>query len=146
MLAQNSIATVERPGDFPRTAKKSAPERILVVDDERLLRWSVAETLTARGYEVSEAADARSAIQALGDGDDVDLVLLDLRLPDADDLRVLTKIREKAPRTPVILMTAFATREIVEEAVALGASVLHKPFDLDDLAIDVEQALMGRVY
>ncbi len=146
MLAQNSIATAERPGDFPRSAKKSAPERILVVDDERLLRWSVAETLTARGYEVAEAADARSAMQALGDGENVDLVLLDLRLPDADDLQVLASIREKAPRIPVILMTAFATREIVEEAVALGASVLHKPFDLDDLAIDVEQALMGRVY
>jgi two-component system response regulator AtoC len=73
-------------------------------------------------------------------------VLLDLRLPDTDDLRVLARMREKAPATPVILMTAFATREIVEEAAALGAPVIAKPFELNDLAADVERALAGRVY
>lgn len=146
MLAQNLTTTHERPRDFPAAAKKPAPPRILVVDDERLVRWSVAETLTARGYEVVEAADARSAMQEFGAGDTTDLVLLDLRLPDADDLRVLARMRQKAPATPVILMTAFATREIVEEAAALGAPVVAKPFDLNDLAADVERALAGRVY
>jgi len=146
MLAQNLTTTTERPRDFPTAAKKPTPPRILVVDDERLVRWSVAETLTARGYEVVEAADARSAMQEFGAGDTTDLVLLDLRLPDANDLRVLARMRQKAPTTPVILMTAFATREIVEEAEALGAPVVAKPFDLNDLAATVERALAGRVY
>ena len=146
MLAQNSTTIAEEPRHFPHAAKKPTPPRVLVVDDERLVRWSVAETLTARGYNVVEAADARSAMQAFGAGDTIDLVLLDLRLPDADDLRVLACIRHKAPKMPVMIMTAFATREIVEEAAVLGASVVTKPFDLDDLAIAVGRALAARVY
>jgi two-component system, NtrC family, response regulator AtoC len=148
VLTQGQIPEgfAEAARDIPGPAEKPAAPRILVVDDERLLRWSVAETLTARGFEVAEASDGRAAMQALGNGGDTDLVLLDLRLPDVDDLRLLARIRATAPHTPVILMTAFATREIVEEATALGAAVLHKPFDLEDLATDVERALTGRVY
>lgn len=146
MLAQNMIAIAERSRDFPDSAKKPTPARVLVVDDERLVRWSIAETLTARGHDVREAADARSAMQELGAGDTTDLVLLDLHLPDCNDLRLLTCIRRKAPATLVIVMTAFATREIVEQATALGAPVLSKPFDLNDLAADVERALAGRIY
>ena len=146
MLAQNSTTIAEAPRHFPHAAKKPTPARVLVVDDERLVRWSVAETLTARGYNVVEAADARSAMQALGEAHTIDLVLLDLRLPDADDLRVLACIRHQAPKMPVILMTAFATREIVEDATVLGASLLTKPFDLNDLAIAVGRALAARVY
>jgi len=93
-----------------------------------------------------EAGDARTAIRSFGDGSHADLVLLDLRLPDSDDLRVLAQMRQLAPRVPVILMTAFATREVVESAAALGASVLNKPFDLDDLAAIVERTLAPRVY
>lgn len=146
MLAQNSESTTETAGEFPLAAKKSAGGRVLVVDDERLLRWSVGETLSARGYEVAEAGDGRSALETFGAGDATDLVLLDLRLPDVDDLRVLQRLRTIAPRTPVILMTAFATREIVEGATALGATVMSKPFDLDALAAAVERVLSGRVY
>jgi DNA-binding NtrC family response regulator len=146
MLAQNSTRIAEQPRHFPQAAKKPAPPRVLVVDDERLVRWSVAETLTARGYDVVEAGDARSAMQAFGAGATINLVLLDLHLPDTDDLRVLACIRRKAPEMPVILMTAFATREIVEEAMSRGASVVTKPFDLNDLALAVERALAARVY
>ena len=145
MLANNHNAAVEGLRDFPETAKKSAA-CVLVVDDERLLRWSVAETLTARGYSIIEACDARSAMQEFGNGDRTDLVLLDLRLPDVFDLRLLARIRQKGPQVPVILMTAFPTREIVEEAGTLGASVLIKPFDLDVLVSGVERALTPRVY
>ena len=145
MLAQTLRSTVESPRDFPDTAKKSAP-CVLVVDDERLLRWSVAETLSARGCDIAEATDGRTAMQEFGDGVGTDLVLLDLRLPDVWDLRLLARIREKNPQVPVILMTAFPTREIVEEAAALGASVLIKPFELDMLAASVEHALTPRLY
>jgi DNA-binding NtrC family response regulator len=145
MLAQNSAAASEQAENFPPVAKKFAP-RILVVDDDRLVRWSVGEALGARGWVVLEAADGRSAMQEFGDGKALDLVLLDVRLPDSDDLRVLMRMRQKAPAVPVILMTAFTTREIVEEAQALRTSVISKPFDLDDLAQAADHALSSRVY
>lgn len=145
MLAETSTDVAEEPRDLPETAKKSTP-CVLVVDDERLLRWSVAETLIAQGYDIIEAVDARTAIQQFGDGERTDLVLLDLRLPDVSDLRLLTRMRQKGPQVPVILMTAFPTREIIEEAAELGAHVLIKPFDLDALVASVERALTRRVY
>src|SRR5262245_21396404 len=146
MLAETATSTVDTPRDFLDAAKKSARRCVLVVDDERLLRWSVAETLSARGYEIAEATDGRSAMQEFGDGDGTDLVLLDLRLPDVWDLRLLARIREEKPQGPVLLMTAFPTVEIIEDAAALGASVLIKPFDLDTLAESVERALTPRIY
>jgi len=147
MVTETATSTADTPRDFPDAAKKSARRCVLVVDDERLLRWSVAETLSTRGYEIAEATDGRSAMQEFGDGDGTDLVLLDLRLPDVWDLRLLARIREKKPQVPVILMTAFPTREIIEEAAALGTSVLIKPFELDLLAATVDRALTPpRVY
>jgi two-component system nitrogen regulation response regulator GlnG len=143
MLAQNSDTVLEEPGSLPDCAKKSAA-RVLVVDDERLVRWSVTEALRARGLEVFEACDAASAIRTFDRR--CDLILLDLHLLDANDLRVLSFIRAQAPSLPVIVMTAFATREIVEGAAALGALVINKPFDLDDLTRTVERTLDGRLY
>ena len=118
--------------------------RVLIVDDEPLVRWSIAETLAARGCTVIEAADAQSALRFVADG--VDLVLLDLHLPDADDLSVLARMRLEAPATPVILMTAFATRATAEAAAGYGAPVLGKPFDLADVAARVQRALNGELY
>lgn len=146
MLTEAATPNADTPRSVPDAANKSARRRVLIVDDERLLRWSVAETLAARGYEIAEATDGRTAMQEFGDGKGTDLVLLDLRLPDVSDLRLLARMREKRPRVPIVLMTAFPTREIVEEASALGACILIKPFELDQLAERVEGALMRRVY
>ena len=142
MLAENPATTTDAPRIRPRSAKKSAA-RVLVVDDEHLVRWSVTEALQPRGFEVEVAIDAASAMEVFDV--DCDLVLLDLYLPDAIDLRVLTFIRSRSSSVPVILMTAFGNRDIVEKAAALGASVLAKPFDMDDLANAVEDALDSRV-
>lgn len=142
-MTENTQNSLPQPRSIPEAAKKPAP-RILVVDDEWLVRWSVTEALRGRGFEVDEASDARSAVQALDHG--CDLVLLDLHLPDSEDLRVLSLIRTRSATLPVIVMTAFATREIVEEAAALGAAVVHKPFELDGLATAVERTLAARVY
>jgi DNA-binding NtrC family response regulator len=122
-------------GDFSHLLKKSAIGRILVVDDEPLVRWSIAETLRAAGYEVAEAGDADSALHALIEDDHLpDALLLDLRLPDSSDLHLLETIKLILPATPVVLMTAFGTPELVAEARGLGAyAVLEKPFDLSAL-------------
>ena len=107
---------------------------VLVVDDEPLIRWSIAETLGAAGHQVTEAPDAASALRALADVPDTDLVLLDFRLPDSNDLGLLAEIRRVAPAAPVIMMTAFGTPDVTAGALKLGAlKVLNKPFNMHDL-------------
>lgn len=129
-----------RPG-----GKKSAPARILVVDDEALIRWSIGETLRDRGYEIAQAGDATTAIRSLSEALKVDVVFLDLLLPDCNDLRALATIRQLTPRTPVILMTAFGSQELVVEAQRLGAfAVVEKPFAMEVLVPLVERALAAR--
>jgi DNA-binding NtrC family response regulator len=106
------------------------PFRVLVVEDESLMRWSVAQALTGRGHTVVEAADGAAAMRLLEETP-ADVVLLDYRLPDFDDFALLRDIRRLAPATPVVLMTAFGTPELSDRARALGASdVLQKPFDV----------------
>ena len=108
--------------------------RVLVVDDEPLIRWSIAETLGAAGHQVTEAQDAASALRALADVPDTDLVLLDFRLPDSNDLGLLAEVRRIAPAAPVIMMTAFGTPDVTAGALKLGAlKVLNKPFNMHDL-------------
>lgn len=133
--------------NFPLMAQeKPAAVRVLVVDDEPLIRWSVAETLGDRGYEVVETGDARGARSAVdGDGQTFDVVLLDYRLPDSDDLSLLASIRRVSPRTRVILMTAFGRPEIVRGALELGAyRVVNKPFEMQAIADLVAQAHRSR--
>jgi DNA-binding NtrC family response regulator len=131
------------PGDFPHAAEESTASRVLVVDDESLVRWSLAETLGASGYEVTEAKDGASAIQAFGSlRGGTDVVLLDLRLPDVDDLRILATMRQCSPEVPVIVMTAFGTPELLNEAMRLGAfAVIDKPFDMSAISPLIERAL-----
>jgi two-component system response regulator AtoC len=128
--------------DFPRTTvKNSGALRVLVVDDEALIRWSVSQTLVERGYEVMEMADASGTRLAVGDTQPFDVVLLDYRLPDSDDLSLLASIRKASPTTQVILMTAFGSPEVVRGALNLGAyQVINKPFEMQAIADLVAQA------
>lgn len=130
----------------PHPPEKPAVRRVLVVDDEPLIRWSLAETLEARGYEVVEAGDGRGALLAVREGSArFDAVLLDFRLPDSNDLRLFATLQALAPATPIILMTAFGTPEIVAQALTLGAfRVVSKPFALNDMATLVLQAQGAR--
>ena len=116
--------------------------RVLVVDDEPLIRWSLSETLTASGHTVTEAADAASARRAVRDvSPRPDVVLLDYRLPDSNDLTLLAMIRREAPDTQVILMTAHGTPELAKGALDLGAyRVVSKPFEVHDLTALVSEA------
>src|SRR5262245_65319027 len=93
------------------------PRRILIVDDEPLIRWCIAETLATAGYGITEAQDAASALRALADMPDPDVILLDLRLPDSNDLSLLRSIRSIAPAAAILIMTAFGTPEITAEAL-----------------------------
>jgi two-component system response regulator AtoC len=109
--------------------------RALVVDDELLIRWSLSETLSVRGFTVSEAEDGKGAVRALSAADELpELVLLDFRLPDSNDLDLLSRIVSMVPNGRVVLMTAFGSPELASAAIECGAfKVLHKPFELHDI-------------
>ena len=125
------------------SAKKSPSPTVLVVDAEPLVCWSVAEVLGERGYEVTEAHDAASAMRAFSHPTDV--VLLDVGSTDSGDLRVLSAIHQLSPATPVILMTAYGSPDLLAEARRLGAfTVIDKPFEMSALAPIVAHALTGR--
>jgi DNA-binding NtrC family response regulator len=116
--------------------------RVLVVEDELLIRWSIAETLAQAGHTVIEAEDGASAIRALKKGAGaIDAVVLDYRLPDSNDLTLLATVRRLSPDSAVVLMTAFGTAEVVNGALDLGVDhVLHKPFEMHDLQSVLEKA------
>ena len=122
-------------GEIPEAQKKSPGLRVLVVDDEPLVLWSITEMLRSRGMQVQEAASAKTALRVFtGDEEPPDVVLLDLNLPDSADLAPLSMMRKIAPKTRVILMTAYGTPEVCAEARRLGVfTVMEKPFDLDTL-------------
>jgi len=114
--------------------------RVLVVDDEPLVRWSLAERLKTEEHEILEAATAAEALERAETG--VDLVLLDYKLPDDNGLSVLKRLRALDPDVVVIMLTAHKSVETVVEAMKAGAfDYATKPFDLDDVAIRVARAL-----
>ena len=125
---------------------KNFARRVLVVDDEPLIRWSIAETLKAHGHTVLEAESGAGALRALQvSSRPVDAIVLDYRLPDTNNLSLLGRIRQIAPRIPVILMTAFGTPELVEDALRLGAyDVMDKPFEMNELEGVVSRACEPR--
>ena len=126
-------------GDNPQGAAEKPPNRVLVVDDEALIRWSVSETLTSMGMEVDQAQDAASAVKCLSEHGPFEVIVLDFRLPDNDDFTLLKRVRSMSPTSAVILMTALGTPEVTEAALHLGAStIVGKPFELREMAHLVE--------
>ena len=114
---------------------------VLVVDDEALIRWSLAESLNEAGYAVIEAGDGASALAQASNGHVFDAIVLDYRLPDSNDLHLLEQIRGLQPNAAVVMMTAYGTPEVTAGALKLGAfRVLLKPFDVHDMVDVVAQA------
>jgi two-component system, NtrC family, response regulator AtoC len=121
---------------------KNSPSRsVLVVDDEALIRWSLAESFTDAGYSVTEASDGASAVAQASDGQRFDAIVLDYRLPDSNDLHLLETIRGLQPKAALVMMTAFGTPEMTSGALKLGAyRVVAKPFDVHDIVDLVTRA------
>ena len=118
-----------------------AQDRVLIVEDEKLIRWSIKSRLEENGYVVSEVDSGKKAFELLEE-EDFDLMLLDFRLPDTTGLEILRRVRQEAPETSVVMMTAYGTVESAVEAMKLGAfDYLTKPVNLDELTVIVNKAL-----
>lgn len=118
-----------------------ADEKILIIEDERLIRWSIRQRLEREGYQVTEAESGKIGLRHLADSG-ADLVLLDYKLPDLTGLEVLRQLRQNDPDTVVIMVTAYGTVETAVEAMKHGAfDYLSKPCNMDELALLVQKGL-----
>jgi two-component system, NtrC family, response regulator AtoC len=116
-------------------------ERILIVDDEKLVRWSLRQKCQEWGYEALEAATGEEALQ-LARTESPDLALLDVRLPDQGGLQVLEKLKQSGDIRAVIMMTADPQLDDVKAALKMGAyDFVGKPLDFDELAVTMQNAL-----
>ena len=121
-----------------------ARARIVVCDDEMLIRMWLVEHLSDADYRVEDVADG-AALEAALRTEPADLVLLDLRLPDVSGLDLLPRVKAIDPLLPVIMMTAYGEVETAVAAVRAGAHhFLEKPIALPELLLLIEQALAAR--
>jgi two-component system response regulator AtoC len=118
-----------------------AHETILIVEDEKLIRWSLVSRLSKHGFTVLEAANCQEARETIS-GEEIDLVLLDYRLPDGNGIDILREIKAQARDIPSIMMTAYASVESAIEAMKTGAlDYINKPFEFEELLFIIEKAL-----
>ncbi len=119
------------------SAKLEAVFKILLVDDEMLVRSGTAMMLDELGHDVTEAASGRQALGILADHPHYDLVVTDYRMPDMDGMEMIAEARKLSPGLKAILMTGYDADD--PRFADLQAGSLSKPFGLDDL----QQALAG---
>jgi len=118
--------------------------RILVVDDEDIVRISCSRTLSPEGYEVRLAKNGVEGLKMASE-ERFDLVLTDLKMPDMDGIEVLRIIKEKWPETAVIIVTGYQTVDTAVKAIKLGAyDYIEKPFTPDALISAVAEAMANR--
>ena len=116
-------------------------KKILVVDDEDSLRTVLSTELASEGYDVETAADGDDAITEM-DKKVFDLILLDIKMPRMNGFEVLKHVKEKHPRTKVIMLTGFADLKNAIESKKLGAEdFVSKPYDLVDLLTTIERVM-----
>ena len=114
--------------------------RVLLVDDAKDFIKYMKKRLDARGVEVSTAVSGRQALELL-DKEPVDVVVLDVLMPDMDGIETLQEIKKIKPDQPVIMLTGHGTVESTAEGMRLGAAdFLLKPCDADTLLSSIEKA------
>ena len=116
-------------------------EKILIVDDERLVRWSLRQKCEEWGYQVLEAEAGEPGLK-LAQHESPDLVLLDVRLPDINGIQVLEQLKKNEGAPAVIMITADPQLDDVKVAIKLGAyDFVGKPLDFDELHVTIKNAL-----
>ncbi len=121
-------------------------QRILVVDDEEIVRYSLVNILTSHGYEVAGVSSAEDALKKLYE-DSFNLVLTDLLMEGMDGLELLENIKVISPRTMVIVITGYGSIKTAVQALRLGVyDYLLKPCDEDELVLRIGRALEMQQY
>src|SRR5246127_4657683 len=116
-------------------------EKILIVDDERLVRWSLRQKCEEWGYHVVEAEAGEPGLK-LAQRESPDLILLDVRLPDMGGLQVLEQLKKNGDARAVIMITADPQLDDVKMALKLGAyDFIGKPLDFEELNVTIKNAL-----
>jgi two-component system, NtrC family, response regulator AtoC len=116
-------------------------DKILIVDDEKLVRWSLRQKCEEWGYQTVEAENGQAALK-VAHNESPDLVLLDVRLPDLGGLEVLQQLKQNGDARAVIMITADPQLDDVRAALKLGAyDFIGKPVDFDELAVTTKNAL-----
>ena len=119
----------------------TAAPRVLVVDDEPVVVNSIRKTLARRAFRIDEAFSGREALEKVRTGT-YDLVLLDMRLPDADGLDLMQDLRKKKPNLRVVIVTGYASVDTAVEAIRRGADdYMAKPFTPDELTATAARAI-----
>lgn len=115
--------------------------RILVAEDEEIMRITVIDHLRDQGWLVDAAATGSEALEKLGSSR-YDLILSDIRMPGLDGEQLLQRIKSQAPRTEVVMMTAYGSSDNAVACLKKGAAdYILKPFDLDDLSLRISRLL-----
>lgn len=118
--------------------------KILIVDDEKLICWSLQKDLTKEGYEVLTAQSASEGLR-LFEQESVDVVLLDIRLPDGDGQEILKTMRRRDPLVSVVMITANEDIRTAVQCMHSGAfTYIHKPFEFEELRLNIEKAVEER--
>jgi len=116
-------------------------KRVLIVDDEKNMRWVLSQALSGDGFEVVEASDGLEALASVAE-QEPDVMVLDHRMPGKDGMEVLRTLRSKDLSFPIIMLTAHGNVATAVEAMKAGASeYLTKPFDLEELKLAIDKAL-----
>jgi DNA-binding NtrC family response regulator len=118
--------------------------KILVVDDEKMIRWTLETALSKEGYDVVAVESGEEALEIVADNSP-DVILLDITLPGKDGIQVLEEIKESEPSIAVIMITAHKEVSLAVSAMKLGAfDYIEKPFDVDRISIVVANAMERR--
>jgi DNA-binding response OmpR family regulator len=118
-----------------------AMKKILIVDDEFLIRYSLSHALINGDREISTASNGRDALKELGEHC-YDLCLLDLHLPDMNGLDIMKELRKASPGTRIIIITGSVITEAMMHSIQENADLLiPKPFDLDEVKASADQLL-----
>ena len=125
----------------PTSSTPTMPTRLLIIDDEPMIRESLEMLLTLEGFHVTLAIDGPTGLEALS-RNEFDLLLLDLSLPGESGIDLLPRIMGMHPELPVIMITAFGTVNNVVDAIRAGAeNFVQKPWDNEKLLADIRSAI-----
>jgi DNA-binding NtrC family response regulator len=138
--SQNTIAE-----PFEIDTSRSAVMRVLIVDDDLSLADFLRQFLEEYKFNVETASSGEEALSMIADAGEIDIALIDYRLPGIDGLETIKRISEFSPDTVTMIITGLPTLDSSIRAIRLGASnYILKPFKLDDVAVAVKKAMKER--